>query len=227
MREIENGGRGVKMEQKLINVLNGILNELHKLNECSLSTFLTSLATVAAAIFTAVAAGYSKVAAESSRKALAEQKSPFMVIDHLEAVNEDNGKFPVLVYLTNIGKGAARIMVVNISKIEFENNDIRADIGTPISVAPSGQNHVKFWLPEKGKEIPIIFSVYYWDIEGICYRTKYSIILHITENNEASYGTEYEVFKNLGSNKKHPDKVKHWNQNRDMNDEYSKLDEIE
>ena len=206
------------------------------MNEFSLSTFLTSLASVAAAIFTALAARYSKLAAESSEKAvdyskqaLAEQKSPFMVIDHLEALNEDNSKFPVLVYLTNIGKGAARIMVVNISNIVFENllcGDIRADIGTPISVAPSGRNHIKFWLPEKGKRVPVIFSVYYWDIDEICYRTKFNIILHISEKNEASYGTEYEVFNNLGSNIKHPDKVKHWNYNRDKNDYYSKLDEI-
>ena len=134
---------------------------------------------------------------------------PFIIIDRVEAANfKENDKYPVYVYLSNIGKGVARVLVVDLN-----SSDIRVDIGTPISVGPSGTTHIKIWLPKKDEPKKLLFSVYFWDIDKMCYRTEFNIVLKVTDiptgGYIASYGSEKEYLTPIGK-KEPPEKVLHW-----------------
>jgi hypothetical protein len=189
------------MPQDIIKVLNGILRELQKLNEANsgstvtyLLNLLTAIATIVAAGGAAVSAFFSKKAADFSKLAIAEQKKesrPFMVIDHVEADHmKDGNLYPVNIYLTNIGKGAARVLVVDLN-----DDTIRAGIEPPISVGPTGVTHVQILLPEKDVLKILALSVYYWDIDNCCYRTELSIAVKVFFWQTGSLFASYGCFK--------------------------------
>lgn len=166
---------------------------------------ITSIATAIAAIAAAQAAKYSKNAVIEQKK----ESLPFLVIDHVEAsLLKEYAGYPVYIYLTNIGKGVARVLAVDLF-----TKEIRADIGTPISVALSGITHVKIWLREKEVTERICFSMYYWDIDMLCYRTEFDINLRVTLMDTggfyASYGQNKEQMLAIGK-KDFPDNVLHW-----------------
>ncbi|MDK2855333.1 MAG: hypothetical protein PWQ41_1734 [Bacillota bacterium] len=96
------------------------------------------------------------------------QKSRYCLLDPEAPLSEsrrlDFERYPAYLYFTNLGKGLARLLVV-----DLDTKDIVCTIGTPVSIGPGRMAHVKLWLPQHNVNYSVKLALYYWSIEGQCF----------------------------------------------------------
>lgn len=126
-------------------------------------TFFSATATA----FAAIAAGY---AAYMSKKQVDAAHKPVLALTKVQAFPiPENETHPINLVLSNYGNGVANVLAVDLDK------NIKTHIGAPINIGSQGEVTIKMWLPLTNMEYKIRLSVYYWDIQKLCYRTEIQI----------------------------------------------------
>jgi len=94
----------------------------------------------------------------------------------------DFERYPAYLYFTNLGKGPARLLVV-----DLDTKDIVCHIGTPLSIGPGSTACLKVWLPEHEVNYSVKLALYYWSIESHCFSTQVRVsLLHQPTFDEVS-----------------------------------------
>ena len=125
--------------------------------------WITSLAIACAAVFAFLAARAARQSVTQQAKLVESAVNPILGLKQAWAgisVEEPPG-YPVHLYLTNYGQGAAWVLRVTASMGSYP---VDAHVGTPLCVGPGCEAVIQVWLPEKDKEYSIAMNVYYWDV---------------------------------------------------------------
>jgi hypothetical protein len=135
-----------------------------------MSVVLTAV-TAVAALVAAIAAGY---AAYMAKKQVDAGMKPVLALSGGEAsFMLEDGLYPIFLDFSNYGKGAANVLALDL------DGDIKAHISAPINIGSEGKAQIKIWLPTANEEYAVKLSVYYWDIQGFCYRTEIQTYLTV------------------------------------------------
>lgn len=129
--------------------------------------WISALATFVAALFTFKAASAAKKSADKQAELVAADIRPVLGLTDA-AAGLDEKYYPISLYFTNHGKGAAWILTVKANEKEMP---IEAHIGTPVCVGPDARGEIKLFLGEINKVYEIKICLYYWDINGDAHST--------------------------------------------------------
>jgi hypothetical protein len=179
------------------------------LNQVSdLANLIPSIAALAAALAAMYAAYQSKRSVQEQAALRRAELQPVLGVTDVEpTINFVVGHryYPALVHFTNLGKGSARVLVV-----ESNRRDIEVEIGSPISVGSNSSTAITLLLNTQNESMSM--SLYYWDIEDHCYRTEVTLHLKLFFDDEepiARWRADVDRTVTV-KNKKPPPKVLNW-----------------
>jgi hypothetical protein len=162
--------------------------------------------TAVAALLAAVG---SFITAYMAKKQIDQELKPVLALSGAEAsLCTEDGLYPIFLIFSNYGKGAANILA-----LVLDNDDVKAHISTPINIGSEGEARIKIWLPTALEEYAIRLSVYYWDIQGLCYRTEIQtdLILKISDRGlpMLNWRIDRDRMKEMGKRRR-PNTPLHW-----------------
>lgn len=129
--------------------------------------WISAMATSAAAIFAAIAAFAAWKSSNKQAELVAVDVRPVLgLTEALIGLSENC--YPINLYFTNYGKGAAWIR-----KVEVKEGDkpIETNIGVPLCVGPGTISNIQIMLPEQNKKYNLTVSLYYWDVNDSAHCT--------------------------------------------------------
>jgi hypothetical protein len=137
------------------------------------ATIITALGTLLTVVTAAIAALLSwRSVKEQASLRRAEMQPVMGITDITPSIDPRLGRvhknYPVSVHFTNLGKGPARVLV-----IETNRPDLEAKIGQPISVGSDSSTTITLYFGTDDESV--LLSLYYWDVDNVCYRTEASL----------------------------------------------------
>lgn len=129
------------------------------------------------AVFTAIAAGAAWLSAKQNKMLIQAEVRPVLGFKEAVALPPENSGYPVHLYFTNHGKGAAWVLETHCWE-KGSKKQLRAHVSTPVCIGTGETTGgIKIWLPQKQQQFQVILEVYYWSIHESAHCTKLDAVL--------------------------------------------------
>lgn len=130
-----------------------------------------------AAVFTAITAIAAWKSATQNKMLVEAGVRPVLGFKEAVALPPENSCYPVHLYFTNHGKGAAWVLETHCWEKE-SRKQLGAHVSTPVCIGPGETTGgIKIWLPQENQQFQVLLDVYYWSIHESAHCTKLDAVL--------------------------------------------------